>query len=270
MNETTFIGVDLAWRGEKASAAAVLRGERHSARLIELRPLTSFSTVVPFIERHARPPAVVAIDAPLIIRNQEGQRPCETRVSECYGDRHASCHTTNLRLYPDAVSVRLASELWSLGFRHAPDVADPKNGLVMLEVYPHAALVELFQLPSILRNKKGTVAKRRCGLRELQQLLTQLSLFNPPLQCTVELSEFLTKDVDSLRGTGLKAYEDGLDAIVCAYIAYYYWFHFPAGARLFGDVDSGYIIVPARPNDPPEPNLNRSRWNPMTRETEGV
>jgi len=140
----------------------------------------------------------------------------------------------------------------------------------MLEVYPHAALVELFQLPSILRYKKGTVAKKRCGLRELQQRLTQLSVCNPPLQCAAELSEFLTKDVDSLRGAGLKAHEDGLDAIVCAYIAYYYWFHFPAGARLFGDVDSGYIIVPARPNDPPEPNLNRSRWNPMTRETEGV
>jgi len=254
VSETAFIGIDLAWRGEKPSGGAVLKGDRRCARLIEVVPLVSFAAVLAFVETHAKDPAVVAIDAPLIIRNHTGQRRCETAVSKYYGARHASCHTSNLSLYPDPVSVRLASELISRGFRHAPDVTHPENGLVMLEVYPHAALIELFRLPRILRYKKGNIATKRSGQRDLQQRLRGLSLLAPPLEPTARLSEYLGADVNSVRGAALKAYEDGLDAILCAYIAYYYWFWGSGGTRLFGDMDSGYIIVPAGPNNPPQLN----------------
>jgi len=94
----------------------------------------------------------------------------------------------------------------------------------MLEVYPHTALLELFRLPSIVRYKKGNVAERRSGQRVLQRRLWELSRFAPPLECTPKLSEFLSTDTNSLRGAALKSNEDALDAIVCAYTAYYYWF----------------------------------------------
>jgi len=116
----------------------------------------------------------------------------------------------------------------------------------MLEVYPHPALLELFALPSILRYKKGNVATRRSGQRELQKMLSELSRFSPPLECTPKLSEFLATDTNSLRGAALKSNEDALDAILCAYIAYYYWFWGFARTRLFGDEKSGYILVPTR------------------------
>ena len=114
----------------------------------------------------------------------------------------------------------------------------------MLEVYPHPALLELFGLSGIIKYKKGNVAEKRSGQRELQQWLEKLSKLTPLLECTHILSKFLTTDTNSLKGTALKAHEDGLDAIVCAYIAYHYWFWGSCGTRLFGDVDSGYIIVP--------------------------
>jgi predicted RNase H-like nuclease len=244
--EATFIGIDLAWRSEKnPSGGAVLRGDRHCARLMDLPvSLGSSQAVLSYIEDHATASTCVAIDAPLIIGNRTGQRPCETLIGKQYGARHASCHSSNLSLYPQAASVHLASQLVSRGFRHAPDLTNSENQRVILEVYPHPALVELFRLPSIIKYKKGNIAQKRSGQWELQARLREISSFAPPLESTPRLSEFLATNTNSLGGAKLKAHEDGLDAIVCAYIAYYYWFWGPSGTRLFGDVDSGYIILP--------------------------
>ncbi len=251
VGEAAFIGIDLAWRdGKKPSGAAALKGDRQRARLVDAA-LVPCADVLAYVERHTRGSTVVAIDAPLVIRNETGQRHCETLVSRSYGAREASCHTSNLSLYRDAASVRLAAQLESLGFRHAPGVAHLEGEHVMLEVYPHAALLELFRLPRIIKYKKGNVTRRRCGQQDLQHRLKELSLFSPPVEATPKLSEQLSIDTNSLRGAALKANEDRLDAIVCAYIAYYYWFWGSGGTRLFGDVDSGYIIVPTPPNNTP-------------------
>jgi predicted RNase H-like nuclease len=244
--EATFIGIDLAWRSEKnPSGGAVLRGNRQCARLMDLTSsLASCQAVLSYTEKHATRSTCVAIDAPLIIPNKTGQRPCETLIGKQYGARHASYHSSYRLLYPHAGSVHLASQLVSRGFRHAPELKHLENQRVMLEVYPHPALLELFQLPSIIKYKKGNVAQKRSGQWELQERLKELCFFVPPLESTARLSRFLATDTNLLWGAKLKAHEDELDAIVCAYIAYYYWFWGSNGSRLFGDVDSGYIILP--------------------------
>jgi predicted RNase H-like nuclease len=122
---------------------------------------------------------------------------------------------------------------------------------VMLEVYPHAALLELFRLPRIIKYKKGNVTRKRHGQQDLQHRIKELSLFSPPLETTPTLSNHLSIDTNSLRGAALKANEDLLDAIVCAYVAYYYWFWGSGGTYLFGDVEPGYIIVPKPLNNTP-------------------
>jgi predicted RNase H-like nuclease len=246
MTESVFIGIDLAWRGDKnPSGGAVLRGDRQSAQLVDVNSsLGSYSAVLSYINEHATASTFVAIDAPLIVNNRKGQRRCETLIGEDYGARHASCHTSNLTLYPRPAGVDLAKQLALRGFRHASDPQDTEKQRVMFEVYPHPALLELFGLSRILKYKKGSVDARRSGQRELQQRLSELSLFDPPLECTSRLSGFLTTDTSSLRGAALKANEDALDAVLCAYIAYHYWFWGAGGIRLLGDLDSGYIVVP--------------------------
>ena len=47
-----------------------------------------------------------------------------------------------------------------------------------------------------------------------------------------------------LRGHGLKAHEDKLDAFFCAYLAYYFWYWRSDRVELFGDVTWGYIANP--------------------------
>ena len=99
MTATTFIGVDLAWKTEgNHSGIAVLLGDERQVQLHALAEgLISMADVVDFIESHSNADSVVAVDAPLIVKNATGQRPCETLISKHFGRYDAGCHTSNTR-----------------------------------------------------------------------------------------------------------------------------------------------------------------------------
>ncbi|WP_341662805.1 DUF429 domain-containing protein [Vibrio sp.] len=86
-------GIDLAWNGEKnTSAIAVgsLIGNKLFLEAVEPAILGQ-KTIVEYLssEEHL---VGVAIDAPLIINNQTGQRECEKALSRTYSARKAACH----------------------------------------------------------------------------------------------------------------------------------------------------------------------------------
>jgi predicted RNase H-like nuclease len=239
-----FVGIDLAWRSARnPTGAAVLNGNEYGAVLHSISsPLRSESEILSFVSDFPSEDTVLAIDGPLVITNEAGIRACERSVSTRYGSRHASCHSSNLKLYPDPFSVRLASHLTGRGFRH-PDNQPDRRGTV-LEVYPHAAFVALFDLPEIIRYKKGRVLQRVAGLRSVQAVLRGLAVEDPPLGNNPELDHFLSVDPSSLRGAARKEYEDSLDAVFCAFLAFYFWRWGFDRSELFGDVRDGYIVNP--------------------------
>lgn len=244
----TFIGVDLAWQSDKnPTSIAVLRGDVGGASLDSYSDGLYSTAVVEFIIEQATDDTVVAIDAPLIVRNQSGQRPCERLIGKRFSKYKASAHSSNLTLYPEAGSVRLASELTECGFAHdvSPQSDRKKSGRWFFEVYPHPAQVMLFGLAERIRYKKGTVAEKRDGLRTLRDLIWQrLGSADPPVRSNAALREALFVDLGFLKGRLLKQYEDRLDAIFCAYLALYYWTWGPERNEMIGDMDTGYIINP--------------------------
>lgn len=234
----SFLGIDLAWQSQRnptGGAALSLNGG-----VLELTalapPLRSLEAVQEFILAHATERTVVAVDAPLVIPNVSGQRICELEVSKRYGARHASCHASNLTLYPDAASVRLSVWLAERGFRHATATTSERT---MLEVYPHAAFVALLDRPHIIRYKKGRVAQKCTGLREVQSTLSRLPIADSP-----DWIELLTRDPATMRGASRKEFEDLLDAVFCSYIAYHYWRYGESGSEMFGNHEGGYIVNP--------------------------
>jgi predicted RNase H-like nuclease len=237
----TFIGIDLAWQSDRNPTGAVALCERDGRlHLLEAAPsLVGLGTIQEFIARHETERTTVAVDGSLVIPNASGNRRCEREVSSRYGARGASCHATNLTLYPNAGSVRLATWLASRGYAHPGPSAEAR---VMLEVYPHAAYVALFELPRIIRYKKGRVADKVAGLRVVQQTLAHL-----PFAHDGVLGELLTCDPASVRGQARKAFEDALDALLCAYLAFYVSAYGMASCDLFGSHAEGYIVNPAVP-----------------------
>lgn len=239
----TFIGIDLAWQSERnPSGAAVLHGDDHGAELVAVaEPLRSLEQVKGWTSPYIGESSVIAIDAPLVIGNAAGLRQCEREVGVRYGARHASCHAANLTLYPQAASVALASWLGDQGFSHAPFAF---RGRAMLEVYPHAAFVALFDLSTVIKYKKGLVANRCTGLRQVQATLRMLASEETPLRSNAMLESLLRQDPSALRGRARKSHEDSLDAVFCAYLAFYAWRLGEAGSEMFGTREDGYIVNP--------------------------
>lgn len=243
MTQRVLAGVDLAWMGAKNPTAIAVGtwsdGCIHLTSVIER--LYGTQPVIDALQNieglHG-----VAIDGPLVIANQTGQRSCEQLIGVTYGSRKASCHTSNLRKFPDAAGVLLSSTLAASGFQHLA----PTEAKWQLECYPHPALIEIFGLSERLAYKKGSVQAKRAGQVELGRLLLSLTASH---QAAVELQlddehrvYFEPDRICQLRGADLKHNEDVLDAVVCMYIGAIY----QAGEteRVFGSVMGGYIYVP--------------------------
>ncbi|MGC9461085.1 DUF429 domain-containing protein [Vibrio genomosp. F10] len=232
-------GIDLAWQGDK-NPSAIAIGSLGGSNLIleQLEPaILGMSNILEVIANQ-KEISGIAIDAPLVIKNQTGQRECEKSLSRDYGSRKASCHTSNLSLYPDALSVNLSSSLQSLGYEHLA------SELWQIECYPHPAIIECFGLPERLSYKKGCVADKKAGQIKLASFiaaLEQSSILS--LKIPEHVKGLLSAPyIENLKGRALKSNEDALDAIVCLYIAGLYQIR--TSSATYGDAAQGYIWVP--------------------------
>lgn len=245
---STFIGIDPAWAVDRNhSGIVVLRGDERGARFVTAATAISTLTgIVEFVREHSRKSTVVAIDAPLIVTNATGSRECELEVGRRFGRFHASCHSNNLGRTPQPAGVRLVEALGPLGFQHDFDIATAghRPGRWPFEVYPHPAMVVLFELEQIIKYKKGSVARKRSGLEELRRHLQGLTIGSRGLVGTPELHALLSQSLMDLRGDALKRYEDTLDALFCAYLAWHCWRWGAARNEMVGTLENGYIVVP--------------------------
>jgi predicted RNase H-like nuclease len=240
----------MAWRIDgKHSGIAVMSGDTEQVGLVGVSSdVTSLSGVIDFIETHSPANAVVAIDAPLVVTNATGQRECERLITGSFGRFHAGCHPSNLSHSHTTTGGRVVSELEKRGFRHDFNLARAKErkGRWIFEVYPHPAMVQLFRLERVIRYKKGHLKDKQRGLAVLKEHLRDLA--SGPLGWveSPELTQVLERDPSKLFGQALKRFEDTLDAIFCAYLAWYCWRWGEERNEIFGTLVKGYIVVPRR------------------------
>ncbi len=248
IRSTTFLGADLAWAVEKrTSAIAVLRGDANGAELVALSgPIIGSSRVVEFIAGQSSLDSVMAVDASLVVTNPTGQRACEKQVSQRFGARGASCHSTSLAKGYARTGMQLVQDLSLHGFTHDFDLSQARQrpGRWLFEVYPHPAMIQLWGLPRIIPYKKGSVAQKRMGLATLVAHLHRLCA--PPFGLLENelLRQTLGRNLPALRGQRLKDHEDTLDALFCAYLAWHCWRWGAERSEMIGTLENGYIVVP--------------------------
>ncbi|HWH27860.1 MAG TPA: DUF429 domain-containing protein [Mycobacteriales bacterium] len=244
-NEMTFAGIDLAW-GENAWTGLALVDA--AGRLVAM---TRVRTDAEIAERLAAFPGglIVAVDAPLIVRNATGRRPCEQLVSTLFGRFHAGAHSSNLSIpsFKDGPrGGRLASVL---GLDVDPYFAPRAPVRRAIEVYPHPATVTLFGLDRVVpyKQKPGRDPEsRRAAFLELMTLVDRLSTADPPFD-TGDCAEWQEARRAVARASShaeINPWEDAVDAVICAYIGLHRWWHGEAESAVLGDVESGYIVVP--------------------------
>jgi len=239
-----FIGIDLAWSDRNKTGVAVLKANKTRARFYSGKLLLSDKEILDHIEETVGDSeAFIAIDAPLIVPNSDGMRIPEKMVLKLFRKHGVGVHPANRkRLSKWNNKLRgeeIMKNLEKLGFEHSPFIKAFEKKRKFFEVFPHPAMIVLFNLKHILKYKarKGrTRSARNKEFRKYQLKLKSLkNLFLPKSVLEVDVEELSLKE--------LKGYEDVLDAIFCAYIAYYYWSN-PEKCVVLGDMEKGYILTP--------------------------
>ena len=236
------VGVDPAWKPENNGSAVAVG--RLTGTTLEVEQIHGALFGLPRIAATilAAEPHGIAIDGPLIIENQTGRRECEKALSKVYASKRAGCHTSNRTLYPDAAVVTLSRQLYDAGYRH---LGAANTDRFQIEIYPHPALIEIFDLPHRLLYKKGNVDSKRGGQVALASLLQKLEQSTVlELKIPGVFEGFLQPStIMQLRGAALKANEDALDSLICLYVCGLY--ATGASIRIFGNAVDGYVVVPA-------------------------
>lgn len=237
-----FVGIDLAWSTGWTGVASV----DASGRLLESRRVRTDEQIIEWVRSRPGRIVVVAVDAPLVVPNDTGQRVAERMIGRAFGRFGASAHTSNRRRSggQESRAMRLAQQLgWAV------DPALPTGGLetVCLEVYPHPAMIGLFGLPYRLDYKKGSTARRAPGFAELVrhlEAIDELGLVGHPRWAV------LRRAATAPRLGDLTRIEDEVDAILCAHLAWL-WHHRRDELHAYGSLEEGYIVAPPAPSRRP-------------------
>lgn len=247
MSERRLIGVDLAWGERNPSGCAELVWDGGGLRLSRLALLHSLEDIVEWIEPE-RGDWAVAIDAPLVIRNQTGPRAADAQADEFYMRFHAGAYPANLDRFGENHRGGRLLRMLAVepnGGRLVEGPAALAAPRLVFETYPHIVTIELFGLDRIVKYKKGTDDFKRRGQRQLVEHIREHLCgprANPRLRPDAALEDLLREPDVPLRGRALKDREELLDGLVSAYMAA--WLDAGRPVQGLGEVGAGVMVVP--------------------------
>ncbi|MBC7596126.1 MAG: DUF429 domain-containing protein [Kineosporiaceae bacterium] len=240
-----FVGIDLAWGEKKPTGVAVLDAD---GRLLHVSAQTTDQTIATALKPYVEGGCLVAIDAPLVVKNATGNRPAEAALNRDFARFDAGAHPSNTGKPEFAETPRGARLARVLELDIDPESRSSRRAI---EVYPHPATIALFTLGRTLKykNKPGrSLSQLRSELLRLMTLIEGLADAAVSMNVTDHDDwRSLTAAAGSAeRKSDLRRVEDQVDAVMCAYVAMYAERR-PGGTTTYGDFASGYIVTPTLP-----------------------
>ena len=242
------IGIDLAWGEKNGSGCVELVRRGGGLELARLEVLHSLDEIAEWIEPE-RGDWVVAIDAPLVVRNATGMRTADRQASSRYGKFQAGAYPANRKLLgEDHRGGQLLRRLETGGAVLVEQAGDVGDGRLVFETYPHVVMIELFELERTIKYKrrKGSgVEGQRAGQQELADAISAHFCEGddrPLLRLDDGLAGLLNTPDPPLGGRDLERREDLLDGLVGAYMAA--WADAGRPLQGLGEVGEGVMIVP--------------------------
>lgn len=242
-----FVGVDLAWGQRSPTGIAALDA---AGRLCHVGVAGDDGDVLAQLQPYVQGDCVVAVDAPLVVTNPSGNRPCEASLNRDFRRFDAGAHPANTGLAWFADGGRGSRLCAAIGVELDPSAPARRRGL---EVYPHAASVVLFGLDKTLKYKQKVgrdVTQLRSELLRLIGFLEDLSSASPSLDLRHPGWSGLTESVRAATTKAqLRRAEDPVDAVLCAYIARFATER-PEDVVIYGEASTGCIVTPALRSTP--------------------
>jgi predicted RNase H-like nuclease/ppGpp synthetase/RelA/SpoT-type nucleotidyltranferase len=252
-----FVGIDLAW-GERAPSGLAVLDE--SGALVHLSRATTDDQIAEALGGYVAADCLAGIDAPLVVNNPTGNRPCEAALNHDFARFDAGTHPTNTGKPEFSAGTRGSRVATRLGL----DI-DPLHptGRRAVEVYPHAALIALFGLGRTLKYKQRTnrpFPLLHAEMLRLIALIEGLEQARLPLRVIgcAAWNVVVAGVAGATRKGELRHAEDQLDAVVCAYVAMLAVRH-PESITVYGDPETGRIVTPTLPE-----GLRPSPRKPLT------
>lgn len=236
------VGIDLAWGDKRKDGLCLIHATRDGAKVIKTTTTQGDDALLTWLQQYVPSSecALLAIDAPLIVPNAKGCRPVEKQISREFWKYDAFCHCSNSTNPNCARPIRVARLLRENGFTIGFDLK--KDTRMATEVYPHPAMIRLFDLDLILKykNNKQGVPTKKLEFKKLQDLLRK-SLEHHRIDIG------MSQDMEVLLKAGWsKTVEDQTDAVVCALIGYIHWKHQGNSSKIIGSIEEGFILLPPR------------------------
>ncbi len=254
-----FIGIDLGWASGESGLCGLRLDQGGDRLLVEsVTCCLSLKDIFAWLDGQVSPRegAMVAVDAPTIIPNRTGTRLPDRLTHKYFGKYHAGCYPANLNRPFAERTTMVGKMLQERGFAHAPTIKTQNPGRYQIEVFPHPAMVHLFQLERIIKYKKGNLAEKKQGLMALQSYAQNvLPRLTPALDLRLPSGVDLWRSPLPLKGKELKHLEDQLDSLICAYIGAYWWYWGAERNWVLGDESTGYIVVPTLTKQAPQPSF---------------
>ena len=193
------VGIDLAWSPRNGTGLAIAEKKRSAWVVREaISDLGTNREILEVLQKHVGGrPAIVAIDAPLVVPFEKRGREGDRLITKLFGPYEAGVYPATrfyLGRYGGKRIWDLVADLERTGFRHDCHIVPEKPSRQFFETYPHAATVALFGLRKTLKYKARqgrTYATRWRAFRELQHRLEGLSRFRPAMS---GIDKFLESD----------------------------------------------------------------------------
>ena len=238
-----FVGLDLAWGDKNQTGVAAIDSD---GRLHHVGAAQDDASIIDAIGPFIGGDCLVAIDAPLIVKNSTGFRPCETVFNRDFQPFEAGARPayTGKPEFKDPRGARLAA---ALDLDMDPASTASRRAI---EVFPHPATVVFFELEKTLKYKRGPFGDRQRDLLNLMTLIEGLDDATPRLRANRSAAwvELRRRVEVASRPVHLDRDEDPVDAVLCAYVALF-WYQRPDDVTIYGDFDTGYIVTPSMPPD---------------------
>jgi predicted RNase H-like nuclease len=243
---TRYLGLDLAWAPRNSSGGAVLEPtESGGVRLVSTTHLRSHEDVLAWVARNrGKGQAIMAVNAPLIVENSGGQRPCDRLLHDHFSRYQVDDYQANI------VSAGHPRTMGRAMMRMGFDPDPQAEGDRIIETYTQPAQILLFEQDRPIRVKHGPMGARKDAVERYREMIElHLTHAGPALEAGSLLLSLFEKDLSDMTGTRLGEMEEKLEAILCAWIAAYLDLRGPDTCAFLGDLEQGYVLLPttARP-----------------------
>lgn len=234
-----FLGLDMAWAPRNSSGGAVMElTEDGDVKLTSAASMRAHEDILGWVARNrGRSGCVLAVNAPMIVENTGGRRPCDVLLEKHF----AAVDSYQVNTVNASQPRMMGRALMRMGFDPHPGA----EGDRLIETYNQPTQVLLFDVERPIRLKIGPVGSRKEAVDRFRELLYEkLGDANPRLVDSPALDALIDADLPSSNGSRVGELEERLEAVLCAYTAAYLYVRGPEACAMLGDLNEGYLLIP--------------------------